>query len=91
MEKAVQRLRDSPEQPYLDKKCFMAVKSPSAKVLWSKIILAVSSIEFCQEIFDERDIREALSGGSGHVAMIPLRQIISFSLFVLNCNTSGKA
>ena len=24
MEKAVQRLRDSPEQPYLDKKCFMS-------------------------------------------------------------------
>ena len=66
-------------------------KSLSTKVFWSRIILAVSSIEFCQEIFDERDIREALSGGSGHVAMIPLRQIISFSLFVLNCNTSGKA
>jgi hypothetical protein len=35
------------------------------------MILAVSSMEFCQEIFDERDIREALGGGCGHGAMIP--------------------
>jgi hypothetical protein len=40
--------------------------------------------EFCRCKFDERDIRECLGGGCGHKAMIPLRQIISFSLFALN-------
>jgi hypothetical protein len=37
-----------------------------------KTNLAVSSIEFCQCKFDERDIRERLGGGSGHRVMIPL-------------------
>jgi hypothetical protein len=34
--------------------------------------LAVSSTEFCQCLFDERNIREGLSGGCGHKGMIPL-------------------
>ena len=37
-----------------------------------KTSLAVSSIEFCQCKFDEGDIREGLSGGCGHIFMIPL-------------------
>jgi hypothetical protein len=38
----------------------------------ARIILAVSSIEFCQALFDERDIREGLGSGCGHGVMIPL-------------------
>jgi hypothetical protein len=37
----------------------------------TKTILAVSSIESCQSIFDESDIERGLSGGSSHGAMIP--------------------
>ena len=37
----------------------------------SKTNLAVSSTEFCQALFDERDVRESLSGGCGHGVMIP--------------------
>ena len=37
----------------------------------AKTSLAVSSIEFCQAIFEERDVRETLEGGGGHGAMIP--------------------
>jgi hypothetical protein len=40
----------------------------------AKITLAVSSMEFCQEIFDESYIREGLGDGCGHGAMIPLLQ-----------------
>jgi hypothetical protein len=36
-----------------------------------KTSLAFSSIEFCQAIFDERDIGISLGGGSGHGVMIP--------------------
>jgi hypothetical protein len=36
-----------------------------------KTNLAVSSMEYCGCLFDERDIREALSGGCGHRVMIP--------------------
>jgi hypothetical protein len=43
-----------------------------------KTNLAVSSTEFCPSLFDERDIREGLSGGCGHRVMIPLRQVIPF-------------
>jgi hypothetical protein len=32
----------------------------------------VSSAEFCQAIFEEREIREGLGGGGGHRVMIPL-------------------
>ena len=46
--------------------------SPSAKnKLAPKINLAVSSIEFCQAIFDEGDVREGLGSGSGHRAILP--------------------
>ena len=38
----------------------------------AKVNLAVSSIEFCQSLLDERDIRKGLGGGCGHVVMIPL-------------------
>ena len=37
-----------------------------------KTNLAVSSTEFCQAIFDERDIRRGLGCGSGHGMMMPL-------------------
>jgi hypothetical protein len=35
-----------------------------------KIIRAVSSTEFCQYKFDERDIRERLGAGYGHTFII---------------------
>jgi hypothetical protein len=54
----------------------------------TKTSLAVSSIEFCQSLLDEREIRIRLGSGRSHRAMIPLRQIISFSLFALNCRMS---
>ena len=38
----------------------------------AKITTVVSSTEFCQEIFDERDVRECLGGRGGHRAIIPL-------------------
>lgn len=36
-----------------------------------KTNLMFSSTEFCQAIFEERDVRETLDGGGGHGAMIP--------------------
>ena len=39
-----------------------------------KMNLAVSSTEFCQEIFDEREIGIRLRGGSGHISMIPVHE-----------------
>lgn len=50
----------------------------------AKTSLAVSSIEFCQAIFDEGDVREGLRGGRGHGAMIPPCQIIFPEDFFLN-------
>ena len=53
------------------------------------ITLAVSSIELTCCTFSERDIGIRYGSGNGHDAMIPLRQIISFSLFALNCHMSS--
>jgi hypothetical protein len=39
--------------------------------LCPKINLAVSSIEFCQALFDEGNIGKGLGGGGGHTKMIP--------------------
>jgi hypothetical protein len=47
----------------------------------ARIILAVRSIEFCQAIFDEGDVREGLGDGCSHEGMIPLRLIIFPSAF----------
>ena len=48
---------------------------PAKDILVAKTNLAVSSIEFCQAIFDEGDIREGLGRGGGHKAMIPFYQV----------------
>jgi hypothetical protein len=45
----------------------------------------VTSTEFCQAIFDERDIREGWDGGGDHRAMIPspYKNLSGFSLELL--------
>jgi hypothetical protein len=57
----------------IDKRfCYRRDNMPAGDRLAVKTNLAVSSIEFCQAIFDERDIREALGGCCGHIVIIPL-------------------
>ena len=46
--------------------------SQSAKVICPSNILAVSSIEFCQALFDERNVSTRYGGSCGHTTMIPL-------------------
>ena len=38
----------------------------------AKTSLAVSSMEYCGCLFDERNVSKGLGGGGGHEAMIPL-------------------
>jgi hypothetical protein len=42
----------------------VAMLSPHLEQFAAKTSLAVSSIEFCQYSFDERDIREGLGAGN---------------------------
>ena len=51
-----------------------------------KTNLAVSSTEFCQSIFDKRDISRGLCSGSGHGVMIP-----PLSLNILCCRVRARA
>lgn len=44
--------------------------TPARDKFASRTNLAVSSIEFCQSIFDERDVREGLDSSCGHTEMI---------------------
>ena len=47
-------------------------KSWLANVFCVKLILTVSSTEFRQALFDERNVRTRYGGSCGHTTMIPL-------------------